>query len=84
MRVRVVRDATNETVHDETYSLSPDTERIAYDVSEADPEGVESFTVIVTAVNETRRVGIETNRCYGDAHAEILDDGTVYLYYAIC
>lgn len=84
MHVRVVRDATNETVHDETYDLAPGTKRTAYNVSEAEPDGIESFTVVVTARNTTDRVSIETNECYGDAYAEILDDGTVYLYYAIC
>lgn len=84
MRVRVVRDATNETVHDETYDLPPGAGRTVYDVSEADPDGIESFTVVATARNATERVTIRTNRCYGDAHAEVRDDGTLYVYYAIC
>jgi hypothetical protein len=84
LSVRVVRDATNRTVHDETYELPPGEERTVYSVSEANPEGVESFTVVVTARNTTERVSIETNACYGDAYAEIQEDGTLYLYYAIC
>jgi hypothetical protein len=84
MQVRVVRDATNETVHDETYTLSPGAGRTVYDISEADPAGVESFTVVVTARNTTERVSIETSACYGNAYAEIQDDGTMYVYYAIC
>jgi hypothetical protein len=84
MRVRVVRDATNRTVHEATYTVDPGAERTAYDVATADPVGVESFTVVVTARDTTERVSIETSECYGDAYAEILDDGTLYLYYAIC
>jgi hypothetical protein len=84
MQVRVVRDATGETVHDGTDTLAPGTERTVYNVSAADPEGVETFTVVVTARNTTDRVSIETNRCYGNAYAEILDDGTLYVYYSIC
>jgi hypothetical protein len=84
MRVRVVRDATNETVHDGTYTLAPGEERTAYSLTRADPDGVESFTVVVTARNTTERVRIETSRCYGDAHAEVQADGTLYAFYAIC
>lgn len=84
MRVRVVRDATNETVHEGTYTLSPGAERTVYNVSEADPRGIESFTIVVAARNATDRIGIETSACYGDAFAEIRDDGTLYVYYSIC
>lgn len=84
MHVRVVRDATNETVHDGTYTLAPGTERTVYNVSEADPDGVESFTVVVTTPDTTERVSIETSECYGDVYGEIQEDGTLYLYYAIC
>lgn len=84
IRIRIVRDATGETVHDDTYDLPPDSERTAYDLSEADPDGIESFTVVVTARNRTEHVGIETNACYGDVYVEIQDDGTLYPYYAIC
>lgn len=84
MRVRVVREATNETVHEGTYTLSPGAERTVYNVSAADPDGIESFTVVVTARGTTDRVTIRTNACYGDAYAEIQDDGTFYVYYAIC
>jgi hypothetical protein len=38
MHVRVVRDATGETVHDGTDTLAPGTERTVYNVSAADPE----------------------------------------------
>ncbi|MEF8779304.1 MAG: hypothetical protein V5A46_01325 [Haloferacaceae archaeon] len=84
VQVRVVRDSTNETVHEGTYDLSPGEEQAAYDVSEADPDGVESFTVVATARDATERVTIETNRCYGNVHAEIQADGTLYLFYEIC
>jgi hypothetical protein len=84
LRVRVVRDATNETVHDATYGLAPGEERTVYSLAEADPDGVESFTVAVTARNATERVRIETSRCYGDAYAEIRAGGDLYVFYAIC
>lgn len=84
MHVQVIREATNRTVHDESYELEPDTERTVYNVSEANPDGIEEFTVVVTARNTTERVTIETNRCYGDAYAEIQEDGSLYLYHAIC
>jgi len=84
MHVEVVREATNETVHEDTHEVEAGAERAVYDTMEADPDGVESFRVAVTARGTTDRVTIETSGCYGDAHASVRDDGTVYLYYAIC
>lgn len=84
MDVRVVRESTNESVHDETYDLDPGESQTAYDVADADPDGVEAFEVVVTARGTTERVSIETSTCYGDASAEIRDDGTLYVYYAVC
>lgn len=84
VEVRVVRERTGETVHEETYELRPGEEVVAYNLSDADPEGIESFRVVVTARNETGEITIETNDCYGDAYAEIQDDGDLSVYYAIC
>lgn len=84
VRVRVIRVATNETVYDETLSLEPSTERTVYNVSEADPDGIESFRVVATFANTTGSVTIETSGCYGDAFVEITDEGELYPYYAIC
>lgn len=84
VRVRVIRNATGETVHDGTYTVSPDERLTVYNVSDASPDGIESFTAVVTARNETRRVTIETNRCYGNVYGELLEDGELYVYYEIC
>lgn len=84
IHIRVIRNGTNKTVHNETYTLAPASELTAYNISEADPDGIESFVVVATARNTTKRVVIETNKCYGDAYVEIQKDGTMYLYYAIC
>ena len=75
---------TGETVHEGTYTLDPGTEREVYDVADADPDGVESFRVTATARNTTESVTIETSVCYGGAYVEVLEDGTLYPYYAIC
>lgn len=84
MHVTVIREATNETVHEGRYDVEPGSRRAVYHTAEANPEGVERFTVVMTARNETKTVTIETNLCYGPAYATILDDGTPYLYFAIC
>lgn len=84
MHVRVIREATNTTVHNETYDLTAGTEREIYTTAAANPEGIEAFTVVLTAQNTTQRVTIKTNACYGDAYGTIREDGTVYLFHAIC
>jgi len=84
IRISVVREATNETIHEGTYTLEPGEQREVYDTADADPEGIESFRVTATARNATESVTIETNACYGGAYVEVLEDGTLYPYYAIC
>ena len=84
MQVRVIREATNETVHDGSYDLAPGAERTVYNTSAADPDGIERFTVVVTARGTTERVDIETSQCYGEAYGEVQSDGSLYLYYSIC
>lgn len=84
IRINVVREATNETVHEGTYTLEPGEQREVYNTADADPDGVESFRVTATARNTTESVTIETSVCYGGAYVEVLEDGTLYPYYAIC
>ena len=84
IHVRVVRETTNETVHEATYTLEPGAERDVYNLSAADPAGIEPFRVVATARNTTESVTIETSACYGNAYVEITDEGELYSYYAIC
>ena len=84
IRISVVREATNETVHKGTYTLDPGEQREVYNTADADPDGVESFRVTATARNTTESVTIETSACHGSAYVEVLEDGTLYPYYPIC
>lgn len=84
VRVTVVREATTETVHEETYDVAPDGERAVYNTADANPDGIERFTVEATALNATESVTIETSKCYGNVYVEITADGELYPYYAIC
>jgi hypothetical protein len=84
IRLQVIRNATDTTVHDEQYDLAPGVERPVFNTSTVEPNGIETFTIVLSARNDTQRISIETNACYGNAYAEIRDDGSPYLYYAIC
>jgi len=84
IRIRVVREATNETVYDETETFDPGADRDVYNLAAADPDGIESFRVIATARNATESITVETNACYGNAYVEITESGELYPYYAIC
>jgi hypothetical protein len=55
-----------------------------YNTVEADPDGVERFTVVTSARNATERVEIETSQCYGNVIGAVDEDGEFYLTYAIC
>lgn len=84
IRIRVVREATNETVYDETETFEPGADRDVYNLADADPDGIESFRVTATARNATESVTIETHECHGNAYVEITENGELYPYYAIC
>lgn len=83
-RVTVVREATNETVHDAVHEVPPGGSRIAYDTAEADPEGVETFSVAVTARGTTRRTTVETSACFGRVNAAVSEEGGLGVSYTIC
>lgn len=50
LRVAVVREATGRTVFETTAELPPGGERVAYNLREADPDGVETFRVCAELV----------------------------------
>ena len=79
-----MRDATNTTVQNETYTLEPGSERTAYNVVEAEPDGIETFDIAITALNTTENTEIRTSECFGNAFARIRDDGELFVSYSIC
>lgn len=84
MSVRVIRHATNTTVHNNSYQVTPGTDRTVYNIAEAQPNGIEVFTVAVTARNTTMRTTIETDKCHRGAFAEVQQDGSLYVDHVIC
>lgn len=83
-QVRVVRDATDETIYNATHTIDPGADLTAYNIATADPDGVEPFTVVVSARNTTARTTIETNECYGWVYGTITDDGGLRVIAPIC
>jgi len=83
LHVRVIREATNETVYDEAVALPPG-ERVVYNTAEADPDGIESFRVVAERGGDRASVTIETSECYGDAIVWPTDDGGVDATYSVC
>ena len=100
VRIRVFRDATDETVFEETVAVQADGETEPYNLKEADPDGVESFTVCATRVaSETSTTAadsttsgepqgncatVKTNECFGNVIVSVTDDGSVQVFYSIC
>lgn len=76
LHLRIVRLATNETVHDQRYTLQPESRRTGYTIRRSDTDGIESFEVIVTARNTTARDTFSNDACYGDIRIPINPDGT--------
>lgn len=82
--VRVVRVVTSETVQEVTLDLAPGESQYVYDTASADPDGIESFRVIVTTRNRTAEATIETSTCYGDVTALVRTDGSLRVQHGIC
>jgi hypothetical protein len=82
--LRVVRAATGETVHEATHEVAAGEEREVYSTAAADPEGVETFRVVASARNETQKVVVETDTCYGGVYGVVRADGGFDLFYAVC
>lgn len=81
--ITIVREATNETVHDETYQLDPGDSREVYNTRMASPDGIETFEIRWTFQNDTGRSGISTANCQ-QVELVIQGDGTVSELVAVC
>ena len=80
VRVRVVCEATGETVHEGTYAVAPDARpRPAVDLSRANPDAGVSLRVVVTARNATGSVTATTTAC-ADVTGEVRADGGVRVW----
>lgn len=82
--IRVVRNATGEIVHNQSYVLDPGETRAVYNTDRASPDGVETFEIHWTVRNQTGQVSIKTNQCYGGADVVLHEDGTASSHYSIC
>jgi hypothetical protein len=84
VHVTVYRNATGETVYDETHVLEPGADRDVYNTQAVEPDGIETFSLTFRALNTTQQFSIRTDKCYGNVYGEVQDDGTFYAYPAIC
>ncbi len=82
--VRVIRHATNETVHEATYLIDPETRQTVYNTRAAAPDGVETFVFVLTARNTTERIGIQTSECQGGPELRISAGGLVSVGHVVC
>lgn len=57
VRVQVVRQATDETVYDETRTIAPETEQEVYNLQQANPDGIEAFAICGQVVDPTSSPG---------------------------
>ena len=98
VRIRVVRTETGETTFADTREVPAGTEFEVYNLTAADPDGIEAFRVCgqlvdpeahtVTTVSEESAgydcATLRTNACYGHAHVTVQDDGSLAVIYSIC
>ena len=83
IELTVTRES-GETVYEATETVAPGEDREAYNLREAEPDGVEAFTIEARMGEETGSVEVETSACYGLVEVGVNEDGTLYPTYAIC
>jgi hypothetical protein len=84
MRVQISCEATAETVHDETYTLSQGDRREPFNLTTVTPEGAgSSVTVGVSVRNMTDNVTLKTTDC-ADVTARVTDDGSLQVDASAC
>ncbi|WP_435318538.1 twin-arginine translocation signal domain-containing protein [Haloarchaeobius sp. TZWSO28] len=83
LSVTVTRES-GEVVHDETHEVEPGATREIYNLQDAAPDGIESFTIEATMGDQQTSVTIKSSACYGGAIIYITDDGALESTYAIC
>lgn len=83
LEVRVVREATGETVYDESVTLPPG-EQVVYNTKRADPDGGESVRVVAERGGVTDARTIQMTECYGDVIVSPTEEGGVDVIYAVC
>lgn len=83
LSLAVARDG-GDVVHESDHDLDPGDDYEAYNLREADPEGVERFDVIVEAGDARREISVRTNECYGNARVGFDAAGELFASYDIC
>jgi hypothetical protein len=80
--IRVVREAANETVYDETVTVPPG-ERVVYNTERAEVDGGESVRIVAERGGVTDAQTIQMTECYGTVIISPEDDG-VKVIYSVC
>ncbi|WP_435358573.1 hypothetical protein [Haloarchaeobius sp. DFWS5] len=83
LSVTVTRES-GDVVHDATHEFEPGASTEIYNLRQASPDGIESFTIEVTMGDQQTSVTIETSACYGSALISITEDGDLDSTYSIC
>ncbi|NHN40296.1 hypothetical protein G9C85_01425 [Halorubellus sp. JP-L1] len=84
LSVTVRRRESGEVVHESEHELDSDGSEMAYNLADANPDGVEPFEVSAESDGKTAAETIETSACYGDAAVTREYDGGLSVGYSIC
>jgi hypothetical protein len=79
-----VARGSGEVVHESVEELDPVAEYEAYNLRQADPDGVERFQVAIEAGGSRREITVRTNECYGDVRVGFESSGELFATYVIC
>lgn len=79
-----IRRESGNTVYETTQEVPADSRLQIYNLTAADPDGIEAFTIAVVVGEQAEEITVKTNACYGNAIIEVTADGELYPYYSIC
>lgn len=79
-----IRRESGAIVYAATHEVPASGERQIYNLIEADPDGIEAFTISSIVGGQEEAITVRTNACYGNAIIEVTAAGELYPYYSIC
>jgi hypothetical protein len=79
-----VEDGQDELVHESTHELAPKGSKYVYNLSEANPDGVERFEVFGESGDQTTSRFMATSECYLDCGIVLRERGELVVERPIC
>lgn len=67
-----------------THNVSAGSDAVVYNLRDAEPDGIEPYSITATVGNQTESVSVRTDDCFGEVNVNIRSDGELSVGFEIC